>query len=222
MSRRKNDEEFIAPYDVWEHKIMKTMDADKRERIIECAMIEFSKGYGVANMDNVVREAGVSKGLLFHYFGSKRGVFLFMLKYALDTINKEYAGLILNEGDFIETIWNVSKLAVELTFKYPVIYRFSLKAYFSIPEVFTEGLPEDVVIAPDAVMKKIYHGIGEQKFKPDIDHEKAKNIILWTVGGFNERILSYGPDIEAYENQYEKCLQELDEYLTLLRKVFYR
>jgi hypothetical protein len=102
-----------------------------------------------------------------------------------------------------------------------VIYKFSIKAYFSIPEAFPEGLPEDVVIASDVITRKIYQGTSEQKFKPGIDHEKAKNIISWTVSGFNEKILSHGSDIEAYETQYEKLLQELEEYLTLLRQMLY-
>lgn len=58
-----------------DHKFM-TMEAEKRERVINAALKEFSKGYMAANTDVIVKEAGISKGMLFHYFGSKRGLFL--------------------------------------------------------------------------------------------------------------------------------------------------
>lgn len=44
---------------------------EKREQIIRAAMKNFSKnGYRKTVMDEIVADAGVSKGLVFHYFGS--------------------------------------------------------------------------------------------------------------------------------------------------------
>ncbi len=47
------------------------MEEEKRERVIDAALKEFSKGYMAANTDVIVKAAGISKGLVFHYFGSK-------------------------------------------------------------------------------------------------------------------------------------------------------
>ena len=83
MARKSNNTEFIGEYEIADHKIM-TMEEEKRERLIMEALKEFSKGYAYANMDEIVKRAGISKGLLFHYFGTKKGVFLFLLKYTLN------------------------------------------------------------------------------------------------------------------------------------------
>ena len=46
----------------------------KRQRILDAAIREFAEhGYDKASTNSIVKEAGIAKGLLFHYFGSKKG-----------------------------------------------------------------------------------------------------------------------------------------------------
>lgn len=53
----------------------KTSHKEARERILEAAMAEFSLGgFAGARVGHIARRAGVSQQLLFHYFGSKRGL----------------------------------------------------------------------------------------------------------------------------------------------------
>ena len=45
---------------------------EKRRRIVNAAMEAFGKNeYKRASTDDIAARAGISKGLLFHYFGSK-------------------------------------------------------------------------------------------------------------------------------------------------------
>ena len=45
---------------------------EKQDRMINASLKVFAEGgYAHASTDDIVREASVSKGLLFHYFGSK-------------------------------------------------------------------------------------------------------------------------------------------------------
>ena len=51
---------------------------EKQDRMINAALKVFGmRGYQFASTDDIVREAGISKGLLFHYFGSKLGLYSF-------------------------------------------------------------------------------------------------------------------------------------------------
>lgn len=60
---------------------------EKRQRILQAAISEFAeKGYAGASMNRVVEEAGISKGALFQYFGSKGGLFVHVYKMALDLV----------------------------------------------------------------------------------------------------------------------------------------
>jgi AcrR family transcriptional regulator len=46
------------------------MEPEKRERVINAALMEFRHGFEHTSTDAIVREAGISKGLLYHYFGT--------------------------------------------------------------------------------------------------------------------------------------------------------
>lgn len=221
MAQKNKDAAFICEYEIKDHKIM-TMEEEKRERVITAAFKEFTKGYGLANMDVIVKEAGISKGLIFHYFGSKKGLFLFLLKYSGETLSAEYSKVILKSRDFLENIRVVSRLAVDLTFRHPLVYGFIAKAYFSIGEVFPEGLPKDLPNSNKALLNKILESSDKSLFRDDIDHKKAENIVMWTMSGFSDSLLRYGDDIEVYKAHYDECMKEFEEYIKLLRKLLYK
>jgi len=79
-----------------------SLEPDKQEKIINAAMKEFAeKGYTQASTNEIVREAGISKGLLFHYFSNKKQLFFFLHDYALEiATDKFYDGFDPDENDF--------------------------------------------------------------------------------------------------------------------------
>jgi AcrR family transcriptional regulator len=58
--------------------------ADRREQILSCARRLFSeRHYGAVSMGEVAEAAGVTRGLLHHYFGSKRDLYLEVVRSML-------------------------------------------------------------------------------------------------------------------------------------------
>lgn len=58
------------------------MKKEKQDRIMNAAIGVFAtQGYGHASTDEIVKRAGISKGLLFHYFISKQGLYDFLYDY---------------------------------------------------------------------------------------------------------------------------------------------
>lgn len=63
---------------------------EKQDRMINAALKIFSmRGYQFASTDDIVKEAGISKGLLFHYFGSKSGLYSFIYDYSVRFMSME-------------------------------------------------------------------------------------------------------------------------------------
>jgi len=109
-----------------------SMDEEKRERIINAAMKEFMNGYKAASTDIITRDAGISKGLLFHYFGTKERLFVFLLSYASDMMQAKYFDLIdLTNADIIDNLWHLSQLKQNLMKQYPTIFEFLISAHTS-------------------------------------------------------------------------------------------
>ena len=59
------------------------LEPTRRNAILNAALKEFaSKGYDEASTNVIAKEAGISKGLMFHYVGSKEIFFsLFMISF---------------------------------------------------------------------------------------------------------------------------------------------
>jgi TetR/AcrR family transcriptional regulator len=54
---------------------------EKQDEIMLTALREFAhKGYDLASTNSIVAEAGISKGLLFKFFGSKEKLFLYLVQ----------------------------------------------------------------------------------------------------------------------------------------------
>jgi len=66
---------------------MKRNPERTRELIHKAALIEFAKlGYGGARVDAIAERAGVNKRMLYHYFGNKDDLFLYVLERAYKNI----------------------------------------------------------------------------------------------------------------------------------------
>lgn len=80
------------------------LDKEKQERILNAAMKEFAlKGFDNASTNEIVKEANIGKGMLFHYFKSKKDLFLFLYDYTLGVLlNELYGKVDLSEKDVLK------------------------------------------------------------------------------------------------------------------------
>ncbi|WP_054754472.1 TetR/AcrR family transcriptional regulator [Piscibacillus salipiscarius] len=75
---------------------------DTQMKIINAALKEFAeKGYKLASTNQIVKRAGVGKGMLYYYFKNKQELFEFLIRNSLDAIEHDYIEQFdLNETDF--------------------------------------------------------------------------------------------------------------------------
>ncbi len=91
---------------------------EKLEAILQAGMEEFSqRSYTDANTDAITQSAGISKGLLFHYFGSKKAFYLFCLKMALERLTANAPAPELN--DFFGILFFVMDEKIRLCRDFP-------------------------------------------------------------------------------------------------------
>ncbi len=202
------------------HKVMSVED-EKRQRIIIAAMQEFIKGYRNASTDTIVKSAGISKGLLFHYFGTKKELFFFLFQYAIEIIGGEYKAAHFESRDFIDNIWQLSLLARRLINKHPLVYGLLASAFFSFQEVFPGEL-HNFQNPVEELKQKLLERADRSLIRDDLDPEKALRIILWTVDGYSAELTRLGRQVADYEPHYDRIEKELGDYLTLLRNALYK
>lgn len=199
------------------------LSPDKQERILNAALKEFSqKGYEKASTNEIVKEAEISKGLLFHYFKNKKELFLFLYDYFVEIIIDEfYSKVDWNERDLLIRFREITVLKFELMNKYPDIFNFFMAAYQEeSAEVKMELEKRDKEILVRSY-QKLFTDIDMSKFKQGIDINRAINIIIWTMEGFSNEQQKKGKLRSVEQINMDEILSEMDHYLNLLKTSFY-
>jgi len=99
---------------------------EKQDRMINGAIEVFAKnGYKHASTDDMVKAVGVSKGLWFHYFGSKEGIYVFVYDYCVKYMLLELSTIVdENEKDYFELIRQIAMTKTKVGKSYPYLTIF--------------------------------------------------------------------------------------------------
>jgi TetR/AcrR family transcriptional regulator len=200
------------------------LDTEKQDRIINAAIKEFAqKGYDHASTNEIVKEAGISKGLLFHYFGNKKQMYLYLFDYCYEIIADEfYKNVDLTERDFFLRIRHSVLIKMELLNKYPDIFKFIEEAYFEDSLEVKAELEKKIKELNDINIGKIYEGIDISKFREDMDIKKILKIITWSFEKIGEEELLKAKLSPEHQVDYQKIHLIAEEYFEILTKAFYK
>ena len=192
------------------------LPAAKQTIILNGAMSVFAQyDYKKATTDEIVTRAGISKGLLFHYFGSKKALYLYAVSYAmqclLDEMHKDFD---TSETDFFRMLVNAQTIKIAILRKHPDLLTFLTNAYLESDAAVVAELDHqnnDVIVQSRNV---ILARADATQFKPGVSMEKTLDLILWMSEGLmRSRTRTTGCDLEAINAEYLDCLEMLRQNL---------
>jgi TetR/AcrR family transcriptional regulator len=197
---------------------------DKQTRIINAAMKEFAmKGYDNASTNEIVKDAEIAKGLLFHYFKNKQQLFLFVYDYGSELLlNDFYKKFEPNEPDFFARIRQMSQLKSEILHQYPEMFRFFEVASLETSSVVRDDLEQRKQLLLDNNLDKVFKGIDLSLFKEGIEIIKVIQIIMWTIEGLRGDLLKKAKLTPSIPFDYEILFAEVDTYIELFKQCFYK
>ena len=99
---------------------------EKQDRMINGALEVFAKnGFKHASTDDMVKAVGVSKGLWFHYFGSKAGLYIFVYDYSVKYLLLEMSTVVdESEKNFFELTKQLELAKNRVSRSYPYLMLF--------------------------------------------------------------------------------------------------
>ena len=160
---------------------------EKQDRMINASMKVFSEnGYENACTDVIVKEAGISKGLLFHYFESKAGAYSFAIGYGVKYIKLELSSFASKKGDFYDKAEGIALAKSQLMKQHPYLMLFLDSAIYEKKDVISEDLRE-TLSEYDSFMRSLYLGKDEDGNIPD-ETTEYKLIKYLELGAMNSDI----------------------------------
>ncbi|MCJ7689911.1 MAG: TetR/AcrR family transcriptional regulator [Clostridiaceae bacterium] len=197
---------------------------EKQERILQAAIKEFSnKGFEKASTNEIVKQAKISKGILFHYFQNKKKLFLFVYDYCLELLGDDIFNKIdVEEGDIFIQLRKITSIKMELAHKYPEIFKFiGVATVEECNEVKIEIKERQKKIS-ESSYSKVFNNIDKSKFRDGVDVSRAINIIMWTFEAFGISELQKTKTTVSKRVDYEKVFSEMDIYIDIFKTSFYK
>lgn len=159
-----------------------------RHRILDAALKEFGAfGYGAASMNRLVKGAGISKGAIFKYFGTKAGLFSYVYRSSLQEV-KEQLRTVRDSSradPFFDRLEKVLRAGLEFTTHRPM----SAAIYYRV--IYTGDAPHGNHILSEIqgtsrrfLKALIEDGVQKGELRPDIDAERTAFIIQSVLDRF--------------------------------------
>ena len=201
-----------------------SLEPVKRAPILNAALKEFAqKGFDDASTNEIVKEAGISKGLLFHYFNTKKELFLFLFDYSLEILKREYIELVnTDETDPFARYRQAALLKIDLIHKHPHVFDFLGIAAFTESEQVKEALEIREKELRTISLAKLFEHIDTSKFRPGVDVKRAINIIVWAIEGYEKQAQKEIQGRPLSQIDYDAFLVDFDAYIDVLKNCFYQ
>lgn len=188
-------------------------ERDGREAALAAACEVFARhGYRKASMQDIARAAGMSKSVLFKYFGTKENLYRAVFRYAADGI--EAADAQARGADAPPDVFSAMRRTVDarmrLFTRMPWVYAFSYAAAFDA-DPFVRVLTEEEYArrGVGAGASGAYRGI-----RADVPPDKAAKLLLWMSQGFLQEKLNGGmAEPETLRLEFETWIDLMERLL---------
>ncbi len=200
--------------------VLEKLDFEKKKRIINSAMEEFGdKGYEAASTNTIVKKAGISKGLLFHYFKTKKDLMDYVEDFALSTmVSRLKETQHLWDNDLINRILQITEIKMGVILEYPHLYEFGVQMYSGTKI-------EDIMVLIDKYDMQLYttvfsNGIDLTSFREGLDPELTRATIQRALEKKSEEMLTLYKAGQI--KTMDEILDDYKEYAKFLRTAFYK
>ncbi len=192
-------------------------ETEKHSSILAAAAVLFARqGYRKTTIDEIVAEAGISKGLFYHYFKNKKELYISLYNIYADILSKNIRDKVdTAQTDFFQRLKQISHIRIDFITDYPSLWDFLYSAY-------TEKHAD---IAPlireknESLLKESHTSsaanVDWSKLKKGLSANKAIEIVTWVAEGFVGKINA------TNEVDIPSLYYQFDEYIEFLKSGMY-
>lgn len=159
------------------------MKSDKKQAILQAALEEFYlKGYEGASTNQIIKAAGVSKGILFHYFTDKRTLFLSLVDECLSRYYQLLTSSLSDvSDDLFDSLEQLGHIKMNILKSDPMMYGFIAKAFMAMPEELKTELELRQRRMHKASAPLLASRIDRSRFRDGVDPEQAIELVLLSL-----------------------------------------
>lgn len=199
------------------------LSEQKQATIIQKGIEVFSKySFMDANTDLITQEAGISKGLLFHYFDSKKEFYLYLLDYALKLLSHfEVSPQQEKKNSFYEILFESMDKKIQLISQYPHEMLFlNLAARETSKQVAVEKqelIDKYMVVLQSNSILVLSQAISTLKIKSEIDRQTlTKGMAIYVNAIITQYLKVYETKPQEFFENSVSIKSEIKNYIGLM------
>ncbi len=192
----------------------------KKDKIIEASLAEFAEyGYDKASTDRISTKAGVSKGLIFHYFGSKDNLYMIIINKCIDDIFDEFNKIEFKDVEFTSMLIKITKMKYNFFINNPMHYQILVNGLYHAPKKLKAKLEHRFSELKQIGLNILVDMIKDLPIRKDIQSNDILTVFSSIINVFEGKYLSYLiKGIDNFEEIYESLASE---YVRLVNIVLY-
>lgn len=208
------------------------LSEEKRLLIINVCVQEFAQnGYEKTSTDIITTKAGISKGILFHYFKNKKNLYLYIVDYVVKFLTEKTLQTVkeVKSTDFFDRIKELVLLKHHVTFEYFLESQLLMNVY-SNPPIAVKAEVEQLFAKHiekygGAEINELYKTrlLNEESLRDGITLEKITNMTLLILEQLvNKYINLYKLGQFDFLKNPEPLIKELDDYIDIIKNGVYK
>jgi len=194
-------------------RLFQQLPSDRQEAILNAGREEFlAVGYDLASTNRIVERAGISKGGLFKYFGSKEGFFLYICEREAERLATESErALNALPPDFFGALRHMAEVELRGRTAHPERYRLVEQLLRDPNHPVHRRALAPFMQQHQAVAAMLATALRQAPLRADLPFERVMNLVLWVSEGIKAQYYTGGRTIDP-----DQVLAELDQYLAIL------
>lgn len=192
------------------------LPVEKQNTIIDAALICFgTNGYKKSSISDIAAAAGISKAMVFHYFGTKKALYLYLIDLCgnilMNEVNEKFDNSIT---DFFDRIKLAANIEISVIKKHPYIFSFLNSIYLENDDEVKDDI-KDILSKSEVFRSQIaYDGMDTSKFKDGVDPKLVLKMLTWFAEGYISKLPNKaGFDIEDLCKEFDECINLLKNNL---------
>ncbi len=193
-----------------------SLSLEKQSTIINAALETFgTNGYKKTSVSDIANAAGISKAMIFHYFGTKKELYFYLFNFCVNLIMEEiYVKFDICITDFFERIKMATTLKVAVLKKHPATMQYLNSVFFETNEEVKEDIAAMMSQSEAFRNKYVFEGLDYSKFKDGVDVTLVLKMLTWISEGFaNPSKSLQAEDLDTVCNDFYESMNLLKNNL---------
>ncbi len=215
------------------YQAFEKLTQEKKDLIIKVAIEEFSQnGFEKASTDTIAKRAGISKGSLFHYFKSKKNLFVYLAEHVMNMLIDTIMDVLrhMQADDFFEHIIDITLMKQRIAYQYSSETQFLLNALMHPPvavkpEMETILAKQWETYQQNFMYKYVYQKelLDHERLRPDVNEDTVVEMTRLLVENISNKyqMMYRDQNVNLFEYQ-DQILKELQDYFSIIKNGIYR